>query len=154
MADWTQPTLVDQWQDILDKLKARQIDGITMFKDPSMNTPTGAIRLERTTMILQEWDGTNWVTVVISLAGGGTGANTPEGARANLGIGTLGAQDSDDVNITGGVITGLTQLELSSHLTVESDNSFDLGSRDKQWRRGYFKSGIVIPVGIDKWVNI
>lgn len=42
----------------------------------------------------------------LAIADGGTSASTASGARANLGIGTLGTQDASSVAITGGSITG------------------------------------------------
>ncbi|MNM46282.1 hypothetical protein D3C81_572190 [compost metagenome] len=40
----------------------------------------------------------------VPVAAGGTGATTPEQARDNLGVGTLGEQDATDVHIQGGLI--------------------------------------------------
>lgn len=51
---------------------------------------------------------------VWSIIQGGTGANTAIGARANLGLGDMATQNSNNVNITGGTITnvpGLTQIQ-------------------------------------------
>ena len=39
---------------------------------------------------------------------GGTGSSTVVGARSNLGIGTLGTQNANNVAITGGTISGVT----------------------------------------------
>ena len=39
---------------------------------------------------------------------GGTGSSTAVGARSNLGIGTLGTQNANNVAITGGTISGVT----------------------------------------------
>lgn len=44
---------------------------------------------------------------VVSISGGGTGATTASVARTNLGVGTLGTQNSDSVEITGGTITSI-----------------------------------------------
>ena len=38
------------------------------------------------------------------VAFGGTGANTPSGARSNLGMGNIATQNNSEINITGGVI--------------------------------------------------
>jgi len=46
--------------------------------------------------------------VVWTIAQGGTGSSTVVGARSNLGIGTMGVQNSDNVAITGGTISGVT----------------------------------------------
>lgn len=44
----------------------------------------------------------------LALNKGGTGSTTASGARTNLGLGTISTQDSNNVNITGGTITGLS----------------------------------------------
>jgi hypothetical protein len=43
----------------------------------------------------------------LTVAVGGTGANTASDARTNLGLGNIATQDSNNVNITGGSIFGL-----------------------------------------------
>ena len=50
----------------------------------------------------------------VTIAQGGTSATTAVQARANLGIGTMGTQPSNSVDITGGTITGITPLPVSS----------------------------------------
>jgi hypothetical protein len=44
---------------------------------------------------------------------GGTGASTASGARTNLGLGTIATQDASSVSITGGTITGITDLAIA-----------------------------------------
>lgn len=46
----------------------------------------------------------------IPVANGGTGANTAAGARTSLGLGTIATQAASAVAITGGTITGITNL--------------------------------------------
>ena len=46
--------------------------------------------------------------IVWAISQGGTGATTASGARFNLGLGSISTQDSNNVTITGGSITGVT----------------------------------------------
>lgn len=55
--------------------------------------------------------------IVLSILQGGTGASSAAGARQNLGIGTLGTQNSNAVNISGGSITG-TVVQPSNGISV------------------------------------
>ena len=48
------------------------------------------------------------VTGVVAITNGGTGATSAGTARTALGVGTLGTQNSNSVNITGGTIATLT----------------------------------------------
>ena len=66
--------------------------------------------------------GTLAATVTLPISLGGTGANTASGARTNLGlgtgatanIGTIATQNSDAVTITGGSITGVSPIAVTS----------------------------------------
>ena len=53
------------------------------------------------------------LSVALPLASGGTGSNTASGARTNLGLGTLSTQNFNAVSITGGSITGITDLTIA-----------------------------------------
>jgi hypothetical protein len=60
---------------------------------------------------------------VLPIANGGTGAFTVEGARGNLGLGTMSQQNSNAVTISGGTVSGVTITNtlinsLSSPLSV------------------------------------
>ena len=56
---------------------------------------------------------TTQVTGTLPLANGGTGATTAGGARTNLGLGTIATQSAASVSITGGSITGITDLAIA-----------------------------------------
>lgn len=49
----------------------------------------------------------------VAISEGGTGATTAAGARTNLGLGTIATQDANAVAITGGSITGITDLAVA-----------------------------------------
>jgi len=124
-----------------------------MFLSAPTNQPTGAIRYNRSDDTFEEWSGTAWVVIPIAVAGYGTGAATAAGARTNLGIGTMGVQNSNAIAVTGGTITGLTQLDMSASITFATDATYDLATFAKQVRKGYFKDALVLPVGVDKFAT-
>jgi hypothetical protein len=55
----------------------------------------------------------NNVTGIVALENGGTGANTAANARTALGLGNIATQASNSVTITGGTISGITDLALA-----------------------------------------
>ena len=91
-ADWSVPILTTPYDDLLDDLKARDVDAITLAEAP-VNPPTNAIRWNRTLEVFQEWSGSAWVTMEIAVAGIDPGA-----------LGTMAAQNSNAVAITGGTL--------------------------------------------------
>src|SRR6187431_2587008 len=101
MADWSKPTIISNYVLFVDEAKNRDIDAITLQKLPLIGAPTGAIKLVRTPVKFQEWDGAAFVDLVLSVAGGGTGSSTPAGAGAALGLGTMAYQNANAVAVTG-----------------------------------------------------
>lgn len=90
-ADWSDPTLASLYTDVLAILKDRDVDATTMYVGGSAtNVPTGAIKFNRGTNLFQEWDGATWNNISLG------------------GFGTMAAQNSNAVAITGGTITGVT----------------------------------------------
>ena len=61
------------------------------------------------------------VTGTLPIANGGTGATTDSGARTALGLGSIATQASSSVSITGGSITGITDLAVADGGTGASD---------------------------------
>ena len=53
------------------------------------------------------------ITGVLALVNGGTGSSTASGARTNLGLGSMATQNSTSVAITGGTISGITDLAIA-----------------------------------------
>lgn len=58
-------------------------------------------------------DATDGLVNAVPLANGGTGASTQSAARTNLGLGTIATQSASNVSITGGSITGITDLAVA-----------------------------------------
>jgi len=108
MADWNKPTTTSGYLDFVAEMNAKFTDLAVMFGfgGPS-NFPVGTLRFNRSGNLFDEWDGATFQPKFIGLAGGGTGSNNAAGARVNLGIGSMGVQNSNAVNITGGSITGV-----------------------------------------------
>jgi hypothetical protein len=152
MANWLNPTITTQYDVFVAEAKDRDVDAGTMFLNPPTNQPVGSVRFNRTTKIFEEWSGTAWVALVIGIAGGGTGAGTSGGAVAGLGLGSMAFQNSNNVNITGGSILDITAARVAAILHPLTDNVYDLGFLNQRWRTLYLRSGLVIPVGVDKYV--
>jgi microcystin-dependent protein len=107
MADWTQPVNTTLYNLVLSILRDRDFDAGSLFVAPPTNPIAGMIRFDRTGNKFQEYDGTQWQDKILSVAGGGTGASTINDIRNSLGLGTMSTQNSNNVNITGGTITGV-----------------------------------------------
>jgi hypothetical protein len=107
MADWNKPTTTSGYLDFVAEMNAKFVDAALMQFTASVNQPDGTFRYNRSTNIFQEFGSGTWNDKAIGVGGGGTGATNPAQARTNLGIGTMGTQNSNAVNITGGSITGV-----------------------------------------------
>jgi hypothetical protein len=108
MADWNKPTTTSDYLAFVAEMNAKFVDTATQFGvQAAQNYPVGTMRFNRSLNYFDEFDGATFQPKVISLQGGGTGANNAAQARVNLGIGSMGTQNSNAVNITGGSITGV-----------------------------------------------
>ena len=107
----------------------------TSINPPGNTTAAGAgvtIPSGRETLVFS--DATNVIPAVdylatlslgtaLPLTSGGTGSATASGARTNLGLGTIATQNANAVTITGGSITGITDLAVADGGTGASDAS-------------------------------
>jgi len=153
MSDWSKPAITDLYVDVLNYLAGKDTDSATLFVTVPSNQPVGSIRYDRANNKFQEWNGTTWVDKIISIAGGGTGANTPAGIISSLGLGTMSTQNANGVAITGGSIIGLGTFTVNCDITFQSDGTKNIGTDATRAGTIYIRNGLVIPVGIDKWVS-
>ncbi|MFZ9767204.1 MAG: beta strand repeat-containing protein [Candidatus Limnocylindrus sp.] len=81
------------------------------------------------------------VTGTVALGNGGTGATTAADARTNLGLGTLATQNASAVTITGGSVSGITDLAVADGGTGASDAGTARTNLDVPSRTGSGASG-------------
>lgn len=82
--------------------------------DPAWSTITNS-------MLAGSIDLTSKVTGVLPLANGGTNATSASAARTSLGLGSIATQASNSVAITGGAVTGITDITVADGGTGASD---------------------------------
>ena len=151
MADWNNPLLSSTYSDFLSLMKARDEDAVTMCYSAPTNTVQYTMRFNRSTNVFQEWD-SGWSDKVLAILGGGTGSTTASGARTNLGLGTMAVQNGNAVSITGGSIAPTTTFNMKCNLEFDADDTYNIGTTSKRPSIVYIKSGLCIPVGVNKWV--
>ena len=135
MANWADPVITNLYTDVMTQWNARDVDAATMFLSNPTNQPIGSIRLVRSPIKFQEWDGAIWQDKILSIAGGGTGANNANDIRINLGLGTMAFQNAGAVAITGGTLSGITALDLSGNVGFAADVTYNVGSTTNESRR-------------------
>lgn len=84
--------------------------------DPAWSTITNS-------MLAGSIDLTSKVTGALPLANGGTNATSASAARTSLGLGTIATQASNSVAITGGAVTGITDITVADGGTGASSAS-------------------------------
>jgi hypothetical protein len=97
MGNWSLPSLTDLYANFLSYLKARDDDAVRMNDSrvtAATNIPDYAKRWNATTQTFQNWLSATWSNLVLSVAGGGTGASTAAGARTNLDVYSKGEADT------------------------------------------------------------
>jgi hypothetical protein len=108
MADWSKPTITSNYVTFVDEVKNRDIDAISLQRIALVNPPVGSVKMLRMATYpqikFQEWDGTAFQDKILSVEGGGTGANTLAGIGTGMGLGTMAYQNANAVNITQGFI--------------------------------------------------
>lgn len=149
MADWSAPLLSTAYAAFLTNMKDRDVNALTLADTrlaSLTNIPTRAKRWNNTDKVFEDYNGASWDDLVIAVTGGGTGSATAAGARTNLGLGTMATQAASAVAITGGSITDVG-------LAFTVDNTKNIGSDSYRPSKVYIRSGLVVPVGIDKYVT-
>jgi len=75
------------------------VESLTAVAPLSVDAPNGDVTIQ--------------ITDPLPIANGGTAATTASVARTNLGLGTIATQNSNSVSITGGAISGITDLAIA-----------------------------------------
>ena len=132
-ADFNNPTVDDQYTEILPQIRDNQSANAVMFNGVSVsNIPMNAVQFVSGQFNL--WNGAAWNVQPVSIAGGGTGGMTASEARANLGVNstsesnsaylkvTSNGSDIDDISIFRTEINVYSKTEADSRNLLVSDN--------------------------------
>ena len=85
--NWTNPTLAGTHVNVLSELKGRDVDALKMIDDETpTNLPEKAKKWDDSLKVFRTYLSTVWTTLVLAVAGGGTGSATAAGARTNLSV--------------------------------------------------------------------
>ena len=129
MANWAHPTLNSNYTSLLSELKNRDLDVARMFRDAPASPVVGMVRLQRNPIQFEERTSSDWDTLVLSIAGGGTGVTTLAAFISSLNLGTMAGQNSNAVTITGGKITGVTGIGVAN-LSISTQKLADAAVTD------------------------
>ena len=95
MANWNNPLLSSTYANFLSEVKARDDDAVTLnHAGTATNLPTNAKKWVSASSKFQNWNGSSFDDLVLSVSGGGTGLATLATSRIPYGNGT-GALSSD-----------------------------------------------------------
>jgi hypothetical protein len=89
MADFNRPEKTQQYEQLLADIRDLFEAVGTLAdnrNDSPDNMPVLLKRWDNSNSRFQEWNGSSWVTKLLAVAGGGTGASTASGARSNLNV--------------------------------------------------------------------
>ena len=142
--DWDLPILATAYATYLSTMKGRDVDSATMVVPT--NPPVNMKVWDVGDNTFKNFDDPAWTDLILGVAGGGTGSATGAGARTNLGLGTIATQDANAVAITGGTVVDVT-------LTATVDDTEYIGSNTFKFAKLYLASGLLIPVGADKYLS-
>ena len=94
--------------------------GITTLDKLAIGSNNYVLKSNGTDPVWGQVDGGE-VTGTVAVVNGGTGASDAGTARTNLGLGSIATQDSSSVSITGGSVTGITDIAIADGGTGASD---------------------------------
>ena len=143
MANWNNPLLSSTYTNFLSEVKARDDDAVTLnHAGTATNLPTNAKKWVSASSKFQNWNGSSFDDLVLSVSGGGTGLSTLATSRIPYGNGT-GALSSDGNFVFNsgalGVGTGspsvlghfYTSQNATTEVKVDNPNTTDTNSRAK-----------------------
>ena len=87
-ADFNNPTVDDQYTEILPQIRDNQTANAVMFNGVAVtNIPVNAVQF--VSGQFNTWDGAAWNVQPVSITGGGTGGSTALAARSNLSLSSI-----------------------------------------------------------------
>lgn len=122
MANWSLPSLTDLYTNFLTYMKARDDDAARLNDSrvtAASNVPDYTKRWNATTQTFQNWLSAAWSSLVLAVAGGGTGATTAAGARTNLDVYSKSEADAAFItslsSVTGYTVSPVTMTSPATY---------------------------------------